>query len=67
MVILDLTIPGGMGGVETLKELQKIDENVVAVVSSGYSSSVAGSFHGVLPKPYTLANLRKMIESVFQS
>ncbi len=67
MVILDLTIPGGMGGAETLINLQKIDENVVAIVSSGYSENRPLGFHGSLPKPYTMVNLRTMIESIFQS
>ena len=38
-VILDLTIPGGMGGRETIKKLKKIDPKVKAVVASGYSNN----------------------------
>jgi two-component system, cell cycle sensor histidine kinase and response regulator CckA len=38
-VILDLTIPGNMGGRETLKKLRKIDPEVKAIVSSGYSNN----------------------------
>ena len=37
-VILDLTIPGGMGGKETIRRLREIDPGVRAIVSSGYSN-----------------------------
>lgn len=37
-VIMDLTIPGGMGGKEAIRELLKIDPGVRAIVSSGYST-----------------------------
>ncbi len=37
-VILDLTVPGGMGGKESIKKLSEIDPNVKAIVSSGYSN-----------------------------
>ena len=36
-VILDLTVPGGMGGKETMERLLRIDPQVKAIVSSGYS------------------------------
>ncbi len=36
-VLMDLTIPGGMGGKETIQKLREIDPNVKAIVSSGYS------------------------------
>ena len=38
LVILDLTVQGGLGGKDTIKKLQKIDPNVKAIVSSGYSN-----------------------------
>ena len=37
-VILDLTVPGGLGGKETIKKLKKIDPKVKGIVSSGYSN-----------------------------
>ena len=58
LVILDLTIPGGMGGEETINELLKIDPHVRAIVSSGYSNSPVlanyreHGFRGVVPKPF---------------
>ena len=65
-VILDLTIPGGMGGKETIKILLKIDPEVKAVVYSGYSDDPGMSdfrdygFKGMMAKPfdtYTLGNV----------
>ena len=58
VVILDLTIPGGMGGVETLKELKEIDPQVNAIASSGFSEDSVISnpesfgFTTSIPKPY---------------
>jgi two-component system cell cycle sensor histidine kinase/response regulator CckA len=69
-VILDLTIAGGMGGMETVKALRKIDPSVKAIVSSGYAddSVMAGyrehGFSGMIAKPYTLKQLRKALGDV---
>lgn len=71
LVILDLTIPGGMGGAETIKELLKIDPNVKAIVSSGYSNDQIMSnyqdygFCGVVPKPYTIDQLEEVFNKIF--
>ncbi len=57
-VILDLTIRGGMGGLETIKKLLAIDPDVKAIVSSGhYQTDVMRKFNeygfkDVMPKPY---------------
>ena len=70
VVILDLTIPGGMGGNETVKNLLKIDPRVKAIVSSGYiDDSVISKyreygFSGMVAKPYTLEQLRKALRDV---
>ncbi len=70
LVIMDLTVPGGMGGAETIVELRKLDPAVKAIVSSGYSSDPilanyeAYGFSGVVPKPYRLADLAKSIRTV---
>jgi CheY-like chemotaxis protein len=67
-VILDLTIPGGMGGRQTLEELLKLDPGVVAVVCSGYSNDTvlsnyrAHGFRGMVSKPYEAADLALAIE-----
>lgn len=62
-VILDLTVPGSMGGQETLEKLRLIDPQVKAIVCSGYSNDPILSdysqygFVGKLVKPFSLANL----------
>lgn len=59
VVILDLTIPGGMGGEETIKRLRELDPDVRAVVASGYADSPVvvdwrtHGFSGALGKPFT--------------
>ena len=67
LVILDLTVMGGMGGVETMGHLRALDPQVRAVVSSGYSSDPVMSdygdygFVGVLPKPYQTRELEALV------
>ena len=70
-VILDLTVPGGMGGGEdTIKVLRSIDPDVRAVVSSGYSDGPIVStfrrygFRGVLTKPYDMSKLSQVLREV---
>lgn len=71
LVILDLTIPGGMGGEETVAELIKIDPNVKAIVSSGYSNNPIMSnyqdygFCGVVSKPYSRQELSEVLNKIF--
>jgi PAS domain S-box-containing protein len=70
VAILDLTIRGGMGGIETLQKLVEIDPDVKAVVSSGYSDDAALSnyrkegFRSFLKKPYTLDDLQRTMNSL---
>jgi len=70
LVILDLTIPGGIGGVKTISELLKIDPQVKAIVSSGYSNDPIMSnyedygFCGVVPKPYTKNQLAMVLNKI---
>ncbi len=69
-IILDLTIPGGMGGKEAIIELLKIDPQVKAIVSSGYSDNKIMAdfqkygFAGVIPKPYKVAELGRALNKV---
>ena len=69
-VILDLTVPGGMGGVETLYKLQAIDPRVKAVVSSGYSNDPVMAnfkeygFVAVIPKPYEINILGQVLSNI---
>jgi PAS domain S-box-containing protein len=72
LVIMDLTVPGGMGGREAMAELHKVDPRVKGIVSSGYSSDPvmanyrAHGFHGMVAKPYRLTDLAKAIRSVLE-
>ena len=68
LVILDLTVKGGMGGEEAIRKIREIDPDVKAVVSSGYSESPivadyqAYGFSGVLSKPYRIESLKKCLD-----
>ncbi len=70
MVIMDLTIPGGMGGKETIKRLLEIDPEVKAIVSSGYSNDPIMSnpkkygFVSVIIKPYRIDDLSKALSDI---
>ena len=71
-VIMDLTIPGGMGGKEAIKDLLEIDPKVKAIVSSGYSNDpimtdfMEYGFSGVVAKPYRVAELSKTVDEVIK-
>ncbi|HRQ89343.1 MAG TPA: ATP-binding protein, partial [Bacteroidia bacterium] len=70
LLICDLTIENGMGGVETMRRLLQIDPEILAIVSSGYSDAPAMSspasfgFKGVLPKPYAPTELRAAVHRI---
>ncbi|MBS0663945.1 MAG: PAS domain S-box protein [Verrucomicrobia bacterium] len=72
VVIMDLTVPGGMGGKEAMQELQKIDPDVRAIVSSGYSGDPvlanfrAHGFCGIVPKPYRLSDLANAVRTALK-
>lgn len=71
-VILDLTIPGGLGGRETFLRLKAMDPAVCALVASGYSDetlaeTLALGFAGVVPKPFTAAELVQAVHDVLES
>lgn len=69
LVIMDITIPGGMGGGEAIKILRSIDPDIKAVVSSGYSNDPVMSdykkfgFKDIVKKPYRLEVLSDTIEN----
>ncbi len=70
LVILDLSIPNGMGGVRAMEKLRQIDPEVLAIVSSGYSDDpvmakpASYGFAAVLPKPYEPADMLRLVKSV---
>ncbi|HMP75580.1 MAG TPA: PAS domain S-box protein [Kiritimatiellia bacterium] len=63
LVILDITVPGGMGGRETLRHLRQRNPTLPALVSSGYAKDEVlaefknAGFSGMVPKPYRAADL----------
>ncbi len=69
-VMLDLTVPGGMGGNETLKNLLEIDPDVKAIIASGYSNDPIMSdprkhgFKGVISKPYDIEKLKEVLHKL---
>jgi len=70
-VIMDLTIKGGLGGIDTIKELLQFDPTVKAIVSSGYSNESAVAdfkrhgFVGAVSKPYSRKMLLSALREVF--
>ena len=71
-VILDLMVPGGMGGADTLTELRKIAPDVKAVLSSGSSTNpiimnyADYGFKGALIKPFTGEELGQLLEDILR-
>ena len=69
-VILDLTVPGGMGGAETVKKLLEIDPEAKVIVSSGYATDPIMSeykkygFSAVVAKPYNVGQMEKTLHDV---
>jgi PAS domain S-box-containing protein len=72
-VVLDLTVPQGIGGRETMTRLLEIDPGVRAIVSSGYSTDPVMAnyrdhgFSGVAVKPYRLEELAGTLSSAIES
>jgi len=70
VVILDLTVPGGMGGRETMEQLLSIDPQVRGIVASGYSNDPIMvdhrkyGFRGVITKPFVIDDIIKQISSL---
>ncbi|MBI3593381.1 MAG: response regulator [Nitrospirae bacterium] len=73
IVIVDLTVPGDIGGVETLRRLKEIDSQVKVIVSSGYSNSPALAefksfgFSECLRKPFRAFEVSEAVKSVLKA
>jgi len=73
VVVMDLTIPGGMGGREAIRILTKSCPEIKAIVSSGYSNDPIMAeyeqygFRGVVAKPYTINQLSEVLKEVIAS
>ncbi len=71
-VILDLTIPGGFGGKEVVKEMLSLDPHLRAIVVSGYSNDPVLAhyeeygFKGRVAKPFNLVDLSIVLNSVIE-
>lgn len=69
VVLLDMTLPGGLSGMEVAKEIRRIDPLARIVATSGYfeEGSLAkgrtGEFAAILPKPYSMATLSEVMEA----
>jgi CheY-like chemotaxis protein len=72
-VIMDLTVPRGMGGKEAVRLLLDIDPRAKALVSSGHSNDPvmadfrAHGFAGVVPKPYKIEQLSNILKGILKS
>jgi two-component system, cell cycle sensor histidine kinase and response regulator CckA len=70
LVILDLTVPGGLGGKETVQRLRQIDAQAKVIVSSGYFNDPVMAhyrhygFDGVIAKPYKMEELATVVAAV---
>ncbi len=70
--ILDLTVPGGMGGLEALLKLKEIEPDIKVIVSSGYSNNPVISeykkhgFDDYVTKPYRVQELAKVLKKVIK-
>jgi DNA-binding NtrC family response regulator len=68
--ILDLTIPGGMGGKETLRRIKEHHPHTKVIVSSGYSNdpvlahATQFGFSGFIAKPYNLTDLSRVLHRI---
>ncbi len=68
--IMDLMVRGGMGGVETVRQMRVIDPHLTAIVASGYSTDPVLAephrygFNAGIQKPFTLDNLAATLERV---
>jgi signal transduction histidine kinase/CheY-like chemotaxis protein len=68
VTILDVTIPGGMGGLETIKKLHELDKDARVIVSSGYAEEPVMAdyqtygFVGAIAKPYTLEDVKEVLQ-----
>ena len=73
VAIMDLTVPGGMGGREAARELLAIDADAKVIVSSGYSEDPVMAHHrdhgfsDVLAKPYRVADVSRVLSAVAQA
>jgi len=72
LVILDLSVPEGMGGKEAFEKIREVDPSVKVVISSGYTSDpmmtdyAKFGIDGILAKPYRIADIKALLEKLIQ-
>jgi CheY-like chemotaxis protein len=72
-VILDLTVPGGMSGEETMQRLLRLDPEVRAIVASGYTNAPVMAeyrkhgFQAALHKPFRAKDVEKVLRRVVET
>lgn len=72
IIICDLTIPGGMGGLEAAREMLTLNPQVKFIVSSGYATDPVMAnyeeygFNGRVAKPYSFAELQQVVQQVLE-
>jgi len=70
--IVDLTIPGGMGGKEAFRHIKELDQQALVIVSSGYcndsvmANSAKFGFSGFIAKPYNIHDLSQTLRRVLE-
>jgi signal transduction histidine kinase/ActR/RegA family two-component response regulator len=73
LLVMDLTVPGGMGGREALEEIRRHDPAIRAIVSSGYASDPIMAnfrqhgFQGVVAKPYRIEDFIRVVHEVLEA
>jgi two-component system, cell cycle sensor histidine kinase and response regulator CckA len=71
-VIMDLTVPGGMGGKDSITKLLEVDPAAKVIVSSGYSTDPVMNnfksygFTAAVTKPYTIGELEKTLHNILK-
>jgi PAS domain S-box-containing protein len=72
LVIMDLTVPGGMGGREAMAAIRAREPDALGIAASGYSKDPvmsnfrAAGFAGALPKPFTISGLGRLTRKVLE-
>ena len=73
IIIVDLTVAEGMGGIETVEKIRKFDKNVKVIVASGHLTETvldelkSEGFNGFLPKPFKMDQLETLMNKVLNS
>jgi CheY-like chemotaxis protein len=73
LLILDLTIPGGMGGIETLRRIRELNPSVIAILASGYATTgdtseyESAGFAGTLSKPFYINEISQMLDRLLHA